>query len=168
MLRLECSNKLLTFIILCCLLLSVNTSLAGKILLESDNIFLPEDIVFFYDKNNRRLFSEFDGEILLVSFWATWCASCVQEMPELDILQKDFRKLPFNVIALSQDFQGISAVEQFFRDKEIRYLKIYHDQNNKIFNELKITGLPTSLLVDRYGKIVLKFVGAIDWHSDEV
>lgn len=134
---------------------------------KSETQYVPDTA--FFDKNNNKLYlDQYEGKVILIVFWATWCESCVHEMPSLDILQKDFRKFPFEVIALSQDFQGIDAVEEFFKNYNIRHLKPYHDYNNKIFKELSIAGLPSALLVDVDGKIRVKFKGRIKWHDEQI
>ena len=66
---------------------------------------------------------------------------------ELDILQKDFRKLPFEVLAISEDFKGIAVAEDHFNKYGIRHLKLYHDYKNSLFKAMGVVGLPTAFLI---------------------
>jgi peroxiredoxin len=154
------------FIVLLQLFILSQHCLAAKItLLEEVD---PPDTAFFTENGEKIFLEKFEGKVVLLSFWATWCASCTKEIPELDVLQKDFRKLDFEVVAVSEDFQGVNAAQGYFKKQEIRHLKIYHDYGNALFNALAVAGLPTSFLINADGKIVASFKGAVNWHDDEV
>jgi len=135
-------------------------------MLEPQNV--PDDIPFFGENGEKYFLDQFENKTILLIFWATWCATCVKEMPDIDMLQKDFRKLPFEVIALSQDFQGIEIIKEYFEKQEIRHLKIYHDYQNKLFKAFSVVGIPTSFLINQDGKIITVFTGNIKWYEDEV
>lgn len=165
-------NKPIGIFILCIFLtvftLKVKSCLANKISVVSNDDFLNIDNCF-YDQDGKKIYlDEFEGQTILLVFWATWCSSCVSELASLDNLQKDFRKLPFKIIALSEDFQNIEVVKNHFEKHGIRYLGIYHDRQNNILRELGIAGLPTVFLIDAKGKRKLEFKGKVKWHDDEV
>ena len=160
-------NQYFIKFLLILLLLSAESSFAAKIT-EIEKLNAPDDVAFFDENGQKHFITEFDGKTLLLTFWATWCAACTKEMPDLDMLQKDFRKLPFAIIAVSQDFQGIPIIKKYFEKNEIRYLDIYHDYRNQLFNAYAVVGLPTSFLINQEGKIVLSFAGTIDWYNDEI
>lgn len=128
---------------------------------------VPDSIIFFDDKGEKYSLDKFEGKTILLVFWATWCASCVKEMPDLDILQKDFRKLPFEIIPVSQDYQGIEVVKKYYDDNNLRYLPIYHDFKNQLFKAFSVVGLPTAILISPEGKMLVSFVGYINWHEKE-
>ncbi len=135
---------------------------------EYKPLSVPDDVAIFDIDGNKHYFEEFEGKTLLVVFWATWCAPCVQEMLDLDMLQKDFRKLPFVVIPISEDYNGVSIVSKFYKDNEIRHLALYHDYRNSIFNEFKVIGMPTSFVITPDGKNVASFKGSVNWYDEEV
>ena len=83
-------------------------------------------------------------------------------------MQKDFRKLPFEVIAISEDFKGIDAAEAHFNKYGIRHLKLYHDYQNSLFKAMSVVGLPTAFLIDPEGKIKVIFKGNTKWHEESV
>lgn len=132
------------------------------------NIPFPTDIAF-YDKNNEKRFIEdFEGKTLLIVFWATWCAPCLHEMLDLDILKKDFRKLPIEILPISQDFGGIKIVQNFYEQNGIRNLPIYHDYHNELFRELKGSGVPSCYIVDKDGLIKAIIKGSVNWGEENM
>lgn len=135
--------------------------------IHHDSYFSTE--ISFYDQDNQKKFlEEYEGNVVLLVFWASWCGGCVDELPKLDNLQKDFRKLPFKVIALSEDRQSLDYLKNYFAQQDIRYLEIFQDRNNKLMTDLIIAGLPTAYLIDIEGKVKAEFRGYIRWESDEV
>ncbi|QQV75015.1 Thiol-disulfide oxidoreductase ResA [Rickettsia tillamookensis] len=134
----------------------------------SRGLSVPDNIIFFDEEKNQYSLDQFEGKTILLVFWATWSAPCVKEMPDLDMLQKDFRKLPFSVIPISEDYQDIKIVKEYFKSYQIRYLPIYHDYRNELFKALGVISLPTSILIDPNGKIVTSFVGNTNWYDEKV
>jgi thiol-disulfide isomerase/thioredoxin len=127
---------------------------------------VPTDVPFFDGDNNKYYFEEFEGKTIVLAFWATWCAPCIKELPELDILKKDFRKLPVEIIAISEDFQGSPIIREFYKDNEIRNLRIYHDYGNALFRALNVAGLPSTFIIDPDGVVTTLLEGAVTWNDD--
>jgi thiol-disulfide isomerase/thioredoxin len=146
---------------------STHSVAENSTIIRPENSFIPDEN--FFDKDGGKIFlDQFEGKTILVNFWASWCGSCVEELPSLDILQKDFRKLPFEVIAISEDFKGIDAAEAHFNKYDIRHLKLYHDYQNSLFKAMSVVGLPTAFLIDPEGKIKVIFKGNTKWHEESV
>jgi thiol-disulfide isomerase/thioredoxin len=133
---------------------------------NSSNV--PDDIIFFDEEKNQYSLDQFEGKTILLVFWATWSANCVKEMPDLDILQKDFRKLPFSVIPVSEDYQDVKVIMEYYKSYQIRYLPIYQDYRNQLFKALGVISLPTSILIDPNGKIVTSFIGNTNWYDEKI
>jgi len=129
---------------------------------------VPDNVIFYDEEKNQYSLDQFEGKTILLVFWATWSANCIKEMPDLDMLQKDFRKLPFSVIPISEDYQDVKVVKEYFKGYQIRYLPIYHDYRNQLFKALNIVSLPTSILIDPNGKIVTCFFGSTNWYDEKV
>lgn len=140
---------------------------ASKIL-DNEPFSVPEEVEIFDLQGNKHYLEEYEGKTVLLVFWATWCSPCVSEMKDLDILQKDFRKLPFLVLPISEDYTGVKGVEAFYTGHNLRHLPILHDYKNKLFRAMNITGLPTSILINASGKAVVTFTGAIDWYDEMI
>ncbi len=130
-------------------------------------ILFPE-ISFQDDLAADHLMEEFDGSVVLVSMWASWCNVCVNELPELDLLQKKFLKKPIKILALSEDFKGMEKVTEFYKQYNIKYLDAYLDPKNAIFNQLGVVSLPTSFLVNSSGYIIAKITGEVDWGDEKI
>ncbi len=123
---------------------------------------------FYDDVGNKIFLDQYEGETILLFFWATWCGNCTQDLIYLDNLQKDFKKLPFKIIALSEDFQNIEIVQNHFEKQKIRHLPIFHDRQNLIFRSFEIVGLPTAYLINSSGKLKLAFKGSVKWYDQEI
>mgnify|MGYP001811572137 CR=1 FL=1 len=75
---------------------------------------VPSEASFYNKDNKKEYFDQYEGKTSLLVFWATWCSSCIQEMNQLDLLKKDLKKLPINIIALSEDYSGIDSIKEFY------------------------------------------------------
>jgi thiol-disulfide isomerase/thioredoxin len=135
---------------------------------EQTPAYTPEDVPIFDAENKKHFLEEYEGKTVLLVFWATWCAPCVAEMADLDSLQKDFRKLSFIVLPISEDYVGVDHVSAFYKVNNLRHLPVMHDYKNALFKSFDIVGLPTSILVNSEGMAVAKFSGAINWYDDKV
>lgn len=128
----------------------------------------PDDVAFFDQNSERHFLEEYEDKTLLVVFWASWCAFCSQQMSDLDILQKDFRKLPFDILPISEDYQDVKTVEHFYKRYDIRHLPIFRDYRNQLFKSFGVISIPTSFLIDENGIIIGTFSGIVPWNDEEV
>lgn len=135
---------------------------------KMEKSYVPDDIAFFDEENKEHYLENYEGRTLLLVFWASWCAPCVNEMASLDNLAKDFRKLKFKILPISEDYSGIDIAKQFYVEHHIKHLDLLHDYKNALFKGFKVSGLPTSYIIDPDGKVVGKFTGNIKWHNDKL
>ncbi|MFC5422920.1 MAG: TlpA family protein disulfide reductase [Stutzerimonas stutzeri] len=118
----------------------------------------------FQTLDGRQISGEaFRGRFVLLNIWATWCPPCIKEMPSLDRLQAMKGGNTFEVVALSIDRQGLEVVKPFFERTGLANLAIYLDREARSMSALRITGLPTTLLVDPDGREVARWPGAREW-----
>lgn len=128
---------------------------------------LPD--VGFVDGDGRPVkLSSFRGKVVLLNVWATWCAPCREEMPALDRLQARLGGPAFEVIALSIDRDRLPAVKEFYLQTGIKELSVYVDVSGQASSELRVTGIPTTLLIDERGREIGRKIGAAEWDSPEV
>lgn len=128
----------------------------------------PVPPIAFADAEGKTLsLADFKGRVVLVNFWATWCAPCVREMPALDRLQAKLGGPDFTVLALSLDRQGKAAVEPYFAENKLGHLGIYLDPDGKAFRAWQGRGVPTSFLVGRDGLARGVLLGPAKWDSAE-
>ena len=111
--------------------------------------------------------SDWKGRVVLVNLWATWCAPCREEMPDLSKLQQELGSDQFEVVAISVDRKGAEPSAVFLKDTGVDNLKLYIEPSTKIVNDLKSAGLPATLLIDRQGRELGRILGPADWASPE-
>ena len=105
------------------------------------------------------------GKIMIINFWATWCAPCRNEMPSLEKLGV---KLPeIDIFAVNMEKPNNIKVDKFFKDIGVKDLKTYYDPELRLVKRFKLRGLPTSILINKDGKEFGKIIGEIDFASDE-
>ena len=139
-----------------------------KIFTESNDQANLREISFFSLDQQEFFLSDFNGKVLLVNLWATWCAPCRIEMPSLDRLEDILGDERFQVIAIAVEKTDISKIADFYKEEGIDNLKIFHDKSTKSGLYAKATGLPFTLLIDREGKEVGRKDGPWEWDSNEV
>jgi thiol-disulfide isomerase/thioredoxin len=101
--------------------------------------------------------SDFDGKVVILDFWATWCPPCKAEIPGFIELQKKYGEKGLIVIGVSLDEQGVSVVKQFMKEFGMNYPVVMGDV--KLMQDFGGTAIPTTFVIDRSGKIVAKHVG---------
>ena len=100
------------------------------------------------------------GKVALLNIWATWCGPCRYEIPELESMHAKLAPRGFEVIGVSVDESGVDAVKQFVAEQKMTY-PVVLDAEGRLAGIFQSSVLPTSILVDRTGKIVWKHYGAI-------
>lgn len=104
--------------------------------------------------------SSFTGKTLLVTFFATWCPPCMQEVPTLIKLQEQFSKTNFSVVGLSVDQSGPETVAKLVEQRSINYPVLMADEDTaRDFGG--VAGIPTSFLVNKDGDVVKKYPGYV-------
>ena len=131
---------------------------------EKKNI---SNLTFKDHKEKEISFSDFKGKILLVNFWATWCAPCIKEMPSLDRLESKING-NFDVIAISVDRDGVEKVTDFFDENKISNLEKFFDIKNSLAKEMNLYGVPTSFFVNKEGDLIGYYQGDMEWDNDTV
>ena len=127
---------------------------------------LPD--ITFNDADGKPLtLSSFKGRTVLLNLWATWCAPCREEMPSLDRLQKALGSDKFEVVALSLDRQGLEGSKKFLTEVKTENLKLYVDPSAKQGTNLKVIGMPTTILIDKEGRELGRLAGPAEWDSED-
>jgi peroxiredoxin len=108
--------------------------------------------------SNERL----RGKVVLLDFWATWCAPCVKSMPELQKLSDDYGQRGLVVLGLSTDEAGEKKVRSFVTSKGIRYPIALDDGEPPAWLSYRVVALPAAFLIDRQGRIVRQWTGRAD------
>ena len=123
------------------------------------------DAQLFDAGNEAAALPDDAGEPVLVNLWASWCAPCVKELPTLDALSR--REGAPRVIIVSQDIGERPSVEAFLRGHGIENLESWHDPKMALTGALGIQIMPTTVYYDSSGREVWRYVGDLDWTSEE-
>ena len=125
--------------------------------------------VEFTNLNGEKLsLSDYSKNPKIINFWATWCAPCVHEMPQLDRLKFLLNDSDIEVLAVSEDRKGPAYVKKFLATNKLYNLETLIDKNGRLIRALKGRGLPTTVLFNRKGMEVGRVIGAAEWDSPEV
>ena len=124
-----------------------------------------DSLTFLNTQNSQVDLNDFKGNLILLNFWATWCAPCKEEMPSLDLLkeQKKLDKLIIFPINVGQD--NLENSSKFFEDLEIKNLKIYFDTPITLAKKFGLRGIPTSILFNKDGLEFARIVGSINFND---
>ncbi len=105
------------------------------------------------------------GNIMILNFWATWCAPCKREMPSLEKLDQKFPEI--KVYPINMEPPNKLRVRDFLKDIGVVSLNTYFDPKLDLVKLFKMRGLPTSILIDKNGDEFGRVVGEIDFYSEE-
>jgi thiol-disulfide isomerase/thioredoxin len=105
------------------------------------------------------------GNIMILNFWATWCAPCKREMPSLAKLSNQFPQI--KVYAINMEKPNKLRVRDFFRSIDVVSLDTYYDPGFKLVKQFKMRGLPTSILIDKNGDEFGRVIGEVDFASED-
>lgn len=132
-------------------------SLAG----ESTPTSAPQFSLPTLDGHQLAL-KDYQGQYLVINFWATWCGPCKVEMPSLESLHRKFKGRNLKVIAISNDIFGEQVVKPYIQAQNFTF-PVALDPKLKVSNQFGVISLPTTFLIDPQGKIIGVLNGAEDW-----
>ncbi len=118
------------------------------------------------DDDRKVTLSELRGKVVVLNFWATWCAPCVEEMPSLVQLQQRFKDKSLTVVGVSIDVDG-DAYHKFLKDYKIDFLTV-RDPDQKTSNLYGSFKWPETYIIDRNGTVRRKFIGPVEWSQPEI
>lgn len=136
----------------------------------------PKPVPFETGTGETVSLADFRGKVVLLNFWATWCAPCIQEMPWLDEIARDRADQPFEVVAISLDKAGRDKVIPFFERLGLETLGVYTDPDQRVgaINPpdgsdapFALYGMPTTYIIGKSGAVMGYIKGAVDWRSDD-
>ena len=104
------------------------------------------------------------GNIMIINFWATWCAPCKREMPSLEKLTNKYPEI--KVYAINTENPNKLKIRDFFRTIDVASLETYYDPDFKLVKQFKMRGLPTSILIDKNGNEFGRVIGEVDFMGE--
>jgi len=140
----------------------------------SKNIVINDELkvydnLYFFDQENKKInLDEFRGKFVLLNFWAVWCAPCKEEMPSLDKLKVNKKLNNIEIFPINIGNDSIEKSKEFFKDLNIKNLKLYFDPKINLARELSLRGVPTTVLVNKNGKEFARIIGIVDFEDPSI
>jgi peroxiredoxin len=120
------------------------------------------------DLNGKTVkLADYAGKVLFINIWATWCVPCREEMPSMEALYKQIKGPGFEMLAVSVDEAGASAVKPFMEELGLTFPALL-DTKSEVAALYKTTGVPETFIVNKDGIIIHHVVGPTDWSRPEV
>ena len=124
-------------------------------------------LTFLDAQNNKINLDNYQGKLILINFWATWCAPCKEEMPSLDKLQTNEKLSNLKIFPINVGQDRTDKAQNFFKDLDIKNLEIYFDTSINLAKKFSLRGIPTSILINKNGQEFARIVGSIDFNDDK-
>ena len=138
-----------------------------KNLALSKNPKIYEEIVFKDSSGEDVSLDDFKGKLLILNFWATWCAPCRKEMPSLDSLQSNSNFDNLKIFPINLGQENLSKSDSFFKEIGIQNLDIYFDAPITLAKKLSLRGVPTTILFNKKGEEFGRIMGSIDFNDPD-
>ncbi len=126
-----------------------------------------DNIVFLDSKEKLIKLSDYEGNLVMLNFWATWCAPCKKEMPSLDALSINPRLNNLKIFPINIGKDNLKKSNIFFKNLNIKNLDIYFDNPLTLAKDFALRGVPTTLLFNKEGKEFARIIGSIDFNEEE-
>ena len=156
------------FLIIFILLISnsyANVETNIKNLIINKDLKKYTDLTFLDDKDNILNLEDYKGNLILLNFWATWCAPCKKEMPSLDLLQVNHNLKGLKIFPINVGKDNKEKSLKFFKDLKITNLEIFFDSPITLAKKFNLRGIPTTILLNKEGLEFARIVGSIDFED---
>jgi len=124
----------------------------------------PISSLIFEDFSGNEInLNQYNGKLVIINFWATWCAPCKKEMPSLDKLYQTNNFKNLQVFAVNMEQPNTLKTKKFFTDLNIKKLEIFFDNNLNFVKEFKLRGVPTTVLINKKGEEFARIIGEVNF-----
>ena len=146
---------------------AANETISIKNLVINKELKKYDDLTFLDAKNVEIDLKDFKGNLILLNFWASWCAPCKEEMPSLDLLQinKNLDNIKIFPINVGQD--DYKKASNFFKNLKIKNLKFYFDSPVTLAKKFRLRGIPTTILFNKEGFEFARIMGSINFEDEK-
>ena len=126
----------------------------------------PISSVIFEDFSGNKIdLKDYHGKLVIINFWATWCAPCKEEMPALDRFYQDNNFKNLQIFAVNTEQPNTLKTKKFFKDLNIKKLSIFFDRNLNFVKEFKLRGVPTTVLINKKSEEFARIIGPVDFQD---
>jgi len=153
-------------------ILFVSTTLANsetniKNLVINKELKKINNLMFLDAQSNKVSLDDYRGKLILINFWASWCAPCKEEMPSLDLLQNNKKLENLKIFPINVGQDKIEKAEKFFKDLKIKNLEIYFDTSINLTKKFSLRGIPTSILINKEGEEIGRIIGSTNFNDNK-
>ena len=138
-----------------------------KNLILTKNLKTYENVIFKDTDQKDVNLDDYKGKLIILNFWATWCAPCKEEMPSLDNLQSSIDLNNLKIFPINIGQEDLIKAESFFIDLDIKNLDIYFDPPITLAKKFSLRGVPTPIFFNKEGKEFARVIGSIDFNNKE-
>ena len=163
-------TKAIKYIIFCCFFINIvpsisqtNENVPFNNIVQHASPKPISPIVFEDFLGNKVNLGDYSGKLVIVNFWATWCKPCKEEMPSLDRLSQNENFENLVIFPVNIENINYEKTKKFFSNLNIKKLKIFFDPNLNFVKELKLRGVPTTVIINKKGKEFARITGSIDF-----
>ena len=122
-------------------------------------------VEFFDSKKNKLSLVSYKQNLLIINFWATWCAPCKEEMPHLDKLVTKSKFQNIKIIPINIADEKLEKSKKFFEELNLSNLEIFYGSSLDLAKEFKLRGIPTTIFIDKEGYEFARVIGYIDFEN---
>ena len=124
-----------------------------------------EKAEFFNSKNKKVSLNDYKSNIVIINFWATWCAPCKEEMPHLNQLKSKYKFKDIEIIPINIADEELKKSKEFFEELNINNLEIFYGSSIDLAKEFNLRGIPTTIIIDKEGYEFARIIGFIDFEN---
>ena len=124
-----------------------------------------DSITLIDDKGKLIDLNKYNGNLILLNFWATWCAPCKEEMPSLDKLQIHKKLNNLKIFPINVGKDNLEKSLNFYNELRIKNLKVFFDSDITLVKKFGLRGIPTSILFNKDGYEFARIIGSIDYED---
>ena len=126
----------------------------------------PISSLIFEDFSGNEInLKDYNGKLVIINFWATWCFPCKKEMPSLDTLYQDNNFKNLQIFAVNMEQPNTQKTKKFFNDLNIQKLEIFFDRNLNFVKEFKLRGVPTTIIINKIGEEFARIIGEVNFRD---
>ena len=126
-----------------------------------------DGLTFLDAKSIQLNLKDYEGSLVLLNFWATWCAPCKEEMPSLDLLQVNPNLNNLKIFPINVGQDNLENSLKFFKDLNIKNLDVYFDSPITLAKKFGLRGIPTSIIFNKEGLEFARIIGSIDFEDEK-
>ena len=121
------------------------------------------DTVFLHADGSELRLSDYRGKVVVLNFWATWCAPCRKEMPSLDKLALAMQGRNLLVLTVATGPNPVPAITAFIAETDLKNITFLRDPTSQMARAMGVMALPVTLLINPQGQEVGRLIGDADW-----